>query len=236
MSHFCEKACWALNFHGIEHDIKLIPVGLHVFKAKRLGVPSTTVPILVVDEQVIQGSDQIIDWAESRSESKTLIPNGDIDRCLEIEKRLDDIAGVHVRRYFYSESLVEHSSSVRQAYLNDSTLFHKVFIYATWSGIRKFMIKVMDLGKEQGVQSKDIIDGELDWLDGLLSDGRKYLVGDRFSRADLTAASLLAPIVIPKEHPVYNGVELPPRMTSDIEAWKARPSIKWVHDIYSKYR
>jgi glutathione S-transferase len=35
-----------------------------------------------------------------------------------------------------------------------------------------------------------------------LSDGRRFLVGDRFSAADLTFAALCAPIVIPPEYSV----------------------------------
>jgi glutathione S-transferase len=33
---------------------------------------------------------------------------------------------------------------------------------------------------------------ELDWIDSKLSDRRSYLVGDRFSRVDVTVASLLS--------------------------------------------
>ena len=45
-------------------------------------------------------------------------------------------------------------------------------------------------GSRIGSRSK--LEAELDWFDGKLADGRAYVAGDRFSRADLTVASLLA--------------------------------------------
>lgn len=238
MSHFCEKARWALDHHGVEYEVSLIPPGLHAFRAKRLGTPGTSVPILVTGRDVIQGSSRIIDWAGSRANpgADSLDPDGSIEECNGIEKRLDDVMGVHIRRYYYSEALVEYPDDVRRVYLKDSSLFHKIFIYLSWGPVRKRMIELMDLGTEQGLESRDIIDGELSWLDDMLSDGREFLVGDRFSRADLTAASLISPLVLPPEHPVYSGLSLPPRMSREAAEWQDRPSIKYTRQIYKKYR
>ena len=40
-----------------------------------------------------------------------LTPDDARDECLSLEQRLDRHAGVHVRRYYYSEALVEHPVS-----------------------------------------------------------------------------------------------------------------------------
>ena len=42
-------------------------------------------------------------------------------------------------------------------------------------------------------------------VDELLSDGRPYLCGDQFTAADLTFASMTAPITLPREY----GIRLP---------------------------
>ena len=84
------------------------------------------------------------------------------------------------------------------------------------------MINRLDLGPEQGQESKCIVEGELSWLDGLLSNGRHFLTGDQFSRADLTAA--------------YADLRLPPRLAADLVNWENRPSINWVRQIYGQYR
>lgn len=206
--------------------------------AKKLKLPATTLPILIVDKEAIQGSANIIDWAQRYSSelSKSLTPSSDIEKCLEIEKRLDDVAGVHVRRFYYSEAVVDHPCELRRIFSKDLSFMNKMVLRGSWSMVRKLMIKGMDLGKDQGEESKRIIEQELDWIDGLLSNGGSFLVGDKFSRADLTAASLLAPIASPKKHPVYNDIALPPKMTSDMQTWQERPAIKWVNEIYSQYR
>jgi len=238
-SHFCEKGRWALNHINIEFEPAYLAPGLHIAFAKKHNLPATSLPILCMNREMIQGSCRIIDWAERRcaDPEKSLTPSSDMVKCSEIEKRLDDRAGVHVRRLYYSEALIEYPDRVRQVFSNDLGFFQKTMLRGMWPVVRNRMIKMMDLGPEQREDSKRIIEEELYWLDDKLSNGRKYLLGDTFSRADLTAASLLSPIVRPREHPVYNDrVKMPPKMLADMEKWNARPSIKWVRDMYSRHR
>lgn len=58
-------------------------------------------------------------------------------------------------------------------------------------------------------ESRSILETELDWLDSKLSDGRPYLIEDRFSRADLTVASLLALFACPQEISAFRGGTFP---------------------------
>ena len=105
-----------------------------------------------------------------------------------------------------------------------------------WGKICKYMIRGLDLGVEQGRESRQIIESELDWLDGLLADGRAFVLGDHFSRLDITAASLLSPLVLPPEHPSYHNLQLPPGVAADVAGWQERRSMRWIGDIYRNYR
>ena len=238
ISHYCEKARWALDYLGIDYELQHVAPGEHGQIAKKLGSPRSSVPYLAADGQLIQGSAEIIDWADNATSSKDrlLTPDASREECLQIEKRIDDIIGVHVRRFFYSEALVEFPNTVRPVFTRDLPLTKKLLVTMIWGKIRKIMIARLDLGTEQGQESRDITEGELDWLDELLSDGRKYLAGDEFSRADIAAASLLAPLALPPEHPTYNKIDLPPRMAASVSGWEQRPSIRWVRDMYAQYR
>ncbi len=238
ISHYCEKACWALDYLDIDYEISHVAPGLHRLIAKKLGAPGSSLPILVAEGQLVQGSAEIIDWADAAAstDSKRLTPNNAREECLELEKRLDDVAGVHTRRYYYSAALVDHPETVRPIFTKDLPILQKLLVGVTWGLVRKLMIDRMDLGTEQGQDSKCIVEGELRWLDGLLSNGRHFLAGDQFSRADLTAASLLAPLAAPKEHPTYADLRLPPRLAADLVNWENRPSINWVRQIYGQYR
>ena len=238
ISHYCEKARWALDFRGIDYELRSLAPGEHGQIARQLGTEKSSVPYLSIGDKVIQGSADIISWAEAlpAANGPRLTPERDIDDALEIEQRIDDIAGVHVRRFFYSEALVEHPATVRSFFIRDLPWVKKILIFAAWGKIRGLMIKRMDLGRTQGSESQDILSSELDWLDDLLADGRQHLVGERFSRADLAVASLLSPLVLPAEHPTYSGIQMPPRAGATLQTWDERPSMRWVRQTYSRYR
>ena len=73
----------------------------------------------------------------------------------------------------------------------------------------------------------------------ILGDRGDYLVGRTFGRADLTAASLWAPLAPPPAYPVallYRRVVLPPAEQAVISDWRDRPSFAWVRDIYAHHR
>lgn len=238
ISHYCEKARWALDYLGIDYELRHVAPGEHGQIAKKLGAPRSSVPYLSTGEQVIQGSADIIDWADKVTPSKTkrLTPDADREKCLQVEKRIDDIAGVHIRRFYYSEALVEYPRTVRPIFTRDLTLKKKLLTSIFWGKIRNLMIARMDLGPKQAQESRDITEGEIDWIDGLLSGGTKYLVGDVFSRADIAAASLLAPLVLPTEHPTYGRLKHPPNLAAVVAGWEHRPSFTWVRNIYTQYR
>jgi glutathione S-transferase len=102
ISHYCEKARWALDRLEIDHELLYPPVGLHMQIAKNLGAARSSVPILIADERVVQGSAAIIDWADAATaeDADRLTPASVCDPCREIERRADDVLGVHVRRFY----------------------------------------------------------------------------------------------------------------------------------------
>jgi glutathione S-transferase len=59
-----------------------------------------------------------------------------------------------------------------------------------------------------------------------LDDGRAYLCGERFSAADLTFASLAAPMLMPPEYgvPLPQPDELPATMAETVRELRAHPA------------
>jgi glutathione S-transferase len=238
ISHYCEKARWALDYLEVDYELRHLPPGVHISIVRKLGATQTALPILAADGEVIEGSSSIIDWADAHTASggKRLTPIEDCDTCRKIEKRLDDVFGVQLRRYYYSEALLMQPQAVRPIFSQGLSLPHRVLLRFIWREICERMIAGMDLGIPQGLESRQVVVAELDWLDALLADGRRFLVGDRFSRADLTAASLLAPLARPDEHPSYRHLQIPPGVAADLVSWEERPSVSWVRDIYRRFR
>ncbi|MEP1469401.1 MAG: glutathione S-transferase family protein [Halieaceae bacterium] len=236
ISHYCEKARWALDYLGIDYELHCVAPGVHGDLAKKLGANGTSLPILVSGDQVIQGSGQIIEWAESLSDNgRSLIPISS-PSISDIEHRLNEVLGVHVRRMYYSEALIECPETVLPIFMEYLPAEEAQFVSEAWEVITAAMVERMDLGMDQRQESRQIVMEHLDWLDALLADGDGYIAGDAFSSIDISASALLAPLAMPQEHPTYGGLQVPPRMTEDIANWKHRPVTNYVAEMYRLHR
>jgi len=237
ISHYCEKARWAMDYFGIEHEARHVMPGAHRAIAKKLGAKRKSVPFLQTDDGVITGSPAIIDWCELHNAGKRpSLAGADPQAVRATEKRLDDVVGVHVRRFYYSDALITSPASVRPIFSNGLPLWQRAAVTLGWSRIVPLMIKGLDLGVAQGLESRAMVEAELDWLDGLLADGRPYLHGDQWTRADLTAAALLGPLAAPKEHPMVEKAFYPSRVRQTINEWEQRPAMQFVKRMYATHR
>ena len=63
-----------------------------------------------------------------------------------------------------------------------------------------------------------------------------YLVGDSFSVADLTAATILNPVALPVEYPVDYPQPYPPELEKWLARWSAHPGTEWVREMYRRHR
>ena len=237
ISHYCEKARWALEACGIDFELRQLMVGSHRRIAAQRGASAGTLPFLSTDQGVVSGSAAIVDWCEATS----LTPPapwraGETAGTRAKAQRLDDVVGVHVRRFYYSDALFSMPAAVRPLFSQGLPWWQDLLVTLGWSRIVPKMRKGMDLGPAQGLESRAALARELDWLDGLLADGRPYLCGEHWSRADLTAASLLAPLVAPPEHPTIKTVAFPAQVRAAMNEWAQRPILRHVAQCYARHR
>jgi len=237
-SHYCEKARWALEWHGIAFDEVTWPPGLHRLLAARGGAKATSLPLLIGCGEVVEGSSAIIDWAERNAaeSDRSLTPDTGRDHAAAIEQRADEVIGIHVRRLAYAALLPGHADVVKRAMFQSAAGWHRRAGNLTWPLVWRLIMKTYDVGPGAAADSRAKLEGEIDWLDGLLADGRPYLVGDRFSRADLTVASLLSGLARPKEMPVYRDMRVPDTLAADMRRWGERPAMRFVRAQYRAHR
>jgi glutathione S-transferase len=236
LSHFCEKARWALDWHGIAYsEISWAP-GLHRVLLKRYRANDSTLPVLLDDETIVQGSSAIIDWAESRGQAtaRSLSPQKkDLAEAQAIERRADEVIGVHVRRLAYAELLPNYPHVAKRELFPPTSGWQGRIGRMMWPAIRRIMMRAYDIRPGAASESRSRLESELDWIDSKLSDRRSYLVGDRFSRVDVTVASLLAPFARPKER--YHE-STPDAIAADVARWSDRPVMRWVSTQYRDHR
>ncbi len=237
ISHYCEKARWALEACGIDFEYRHTMVGAHRAIAKKLGARRGSVPYLQTDQGVVCGSAAIVDWCEAHRGAAGVPWHAQDDApARAIEKRLDDVLGVHVRRFFYSYALTTMPETVRPLFSDGLPMWQRLALRLGWSRVVPLMCKGMDLGPAQGLESRAILEAELDWLDGLLADGRPYLCGTGWNRADLALASLLGPLVEPPQHPLADKVTFPAQVQTTMQAWAMRPALQHVRRMYAQHR
>jgi glutathione S-transferase len=63
-----------------------------------------------------------------------------------------------------------------------------------------------------------------------------YLVGDRFTVADLTAAALLSPLVRPPEFPYKAAAPLPESFAKIVDSLSSHPAFRWTLETYRQHR
>jgi len=211
-----------------------VPV-YHFPKVKRLPVSQTFVPILQNGKEYVQGSSEIVQWLEDKHPAKPLLPEGEEarERARGIDAQLGKL-GVHVRRYVYWILLPEATAG-KQAlglYLRG---FKKKWLEFTFPILRTAIFKGLNVNASSAEHSLQRVREGLDWLEAT-RQGRSYLAGERFSYLDLSAASLLSPLSLPPEHPVYSQLEIPEKLNAKLEEFRRHPALKWVDGIYRQYR
>ncbi len=95
------------------------------------------------------------------------------------------------------------------------------------------MRKYMDINEESALKSRQKLGAAIDKLHDRLQINA-FLVGDQFTRADLSAAALLAPLCRPEKYGL-NWPDQLPRQYLEL-ADEFQPKIKWVDEVYEKFR
>ena len=235
ISHYCEKARWALDHKKIPYQIVNLIPGPHILTTRRM-CPQTFVPILRDDNAIIQGSGAIISYLDQMYPERLLTPIDPQEKkeALELEKYFDAEIGMHLRRYIYN-AILPRREIVEPLLLAQGPSWGPVFYRMAFPLVRALMRKSMNIHPESAARSETRLRGALDKLNGLIAT-RPFIIGNQLSRVDITAASLLAPLCWPREHSFqWPALVLEP-LAGFRKEWEAHPSFQWVLRTYREHR
>ena len=234
-SHYCEKARWALDYKGIVFDTRNLLPGLHIRTAKKLADDSC-LPILVDQGSVIQDSTAIIDYLDRTYPQKPLTPSDpkQARRALDWEEFADEKIGVPLRLWFYFHTLSDRRRA-RDFLLQGSPWYGYVLFPLVFSRVRSAMCASMNIHAVSAEQAKQQFVAALDRLDQVVATQR-FLVGDRFSRADLSVCALLAPYCASGKTEQETERAYPPAVYALRMQHKERPFFEWVQENYRSMR
>ncbi len=235
VSHFAEKARWALDWKRIPHVRRALGVG-YVPRAF-WATGQLRLPILFLDGTAIADSTRIIAALEGLAPDPPLYPADAAERrrALDLEDYFDEGLG-HALRAVIIGTLFERepaaafdalSTGMGPAARRAMGLMSPLFA--------GFYRRRHDINAATVERGRVRVQEALDRIAAELGPSR-FLVGDRFSVADLTAAALLSPIVRPPEFPYLPAGPIPESTASYRDELAAHPAFAWAAEIYRHHR
>jgi glutathione S-transferase len=236
VSHYNEKVRWALDYKQVPHVRRAVTPALQELRARRLRA-GRTLPILQLNGRAIGDSTRIIEEIERRWPDPPLYPSDPQERrrALELEEYFDEDCGHDLRRVLFNDNLTEPEKFLGMLYGPDHPRLGLIKALGPVLGpVVKWRYEIQP---DRVAHSREVVRAALHKVEADAGPGG-YLVGGSFTVADLTAASILAPIVVPPEFP-YIKLHPDDRAAQSREfrtSLQDRPGFKWVEDMYARHR
>jgi glutathione S-transferase len=235
ISHYCEKARWALDYKGIAFETQTLLPGLHVKKLKSL-VPESSVPVLQVQDAFIQGSDQIIDYLDTQYPDKLLTPTDTTQKQQSLEwERFAAAKIADPLRNLYYHYLLERPKTLLPLFSADGPWYGSLVLKVIYKRLERRMRAAYQINQRTAQIAMRVVDKAIKQLETHLAQ-QPFLVGDSFSRADLSMCALLSPLVLPERG--YLKLEsLSAQPLRDFRMVHiTSPVFRWVNTLYNTYR
>jgi glutathione S-transferase len=235
VSNYNEKARWALDYKRIGHVRRAAIPGRHRRIAAEL-TSGRTFPVLLLDGAAIGDSAQIIDTLERRHREPPLYPAEPLARrrALVLEKCFDEHLGPYSRLLFLSHTLDDRGLFLG-AFAPDVKRLLRLKANAIFPLVRRRVIAKFAINERSVAAAHEKLRAAGERFRAEVG-ASGYLVGATFTVADLTLASLLAPIVAPPEFPYPQPQRGHPRLAPLRRALARLGLLEWTLEVYARRR
>ena len=216
-SPWAERVRWALTFKGVPYEKQEYRPGVDEEAVKKL-TGQAQVPVLLVNGTVIPDSTAILNWLEEYKPQPALLPASEKDRAQVIlwEEVMGGVLGPQARLLIVGHFLRSGESELQQG----GSYFAQKYQHSAYA--------------EE--HAKVTVERILTSLKHAL-DGRQYLVGDTFTRADIIAASMLLMVNPAPDDLFLFPAAMRPMYTVPLTQDSAfAPIFAWRDEIYRKHR
>ncbi len=241
ISHYCEKARWALDRGGVAYrEHGYMPAFHFPFAARALlgtgnGATDGTSTRFSTPLLVGQGGSR---WADSTEIARYADPSlFELEEAEALDRHFSENLGAHTRRIVYWYALPDRPRLERLARENVGATQARLFVTAL-PVLEKVLRKSLRITEEGCARSVQKVDAIADEVAERLSDGRRYLVGDRFTIADLSFASLFSIVVMPPEYgaTLMRPEELDGGLRAHVERYRAHPAGQFALRMFREHR
>lgn len=227
ISHYCEKARWALDWAGVSYQERAHLQIFHWFAVRRAG-GGKTAPVLVCGDRVLSDSAEIVDEADAQATPERRLLPDDPAAAAEVralQQDFDTRLGPHGRRWMYYGLRGRRDLAIAYGCTGVSA-WQRRALPLVYPAAARLIDRYLDITPATAAESEAVVRTTFDEVAKRLSDGRPYLCGDRFTAADLTFAALAASVLMPPEYgvPLPQPDELPASMAVTVRELRSHPA------------
>jgi glutathione S-transferase len=227
ISHYCEKARWALERAGVPYRERAHMQMIHRVAVRR-AKGNGTVPVLVCGDRVLAESADIVDEADKRAPADRRLFPDDPEAAAEVrrlEHDFDERLGPHGRLWMYYGLRGRRDLALAYGCTGVPAWERRAFQLA-YPLAERAISHFLDITPATAAESESEVRTNFDAVGDRLADGRPYLCGDHFTAADLTFAALAAAVLMPPEYgvPLPQPEELPAAMAPVVRELRAHPA------------
>jgi glutathione S-transferase len=232
ISHYCEKARWALDRARVPYRERAHLQVVHWFHVKR-AAGGWTAPALRCGSLALSESADIVRWADARGGLGLYAS----EEAGALERDFDARLGPHGRRWMY-DAIRGNGGLVRKYGVTGVPGWERRSVPVAFGLVTRVIDRYLKITPESAAKSLRVSREVFDEVRERLADGRRFLVGDRFSAADLAFAALSAPLTMPPEYgvPLPSPDEVPAQMAEVVREMRAHPAGEFALEMYRRER
>ena len=216
-SPWAERVRWALNYKGLPYEKQNYQPGVDEEAVKKL-TGQAQVPVLLVNGTVIPDSTAILNWLEEYKPQPALMPTSAKDRAQVMmwEELMDGVLGPQARMLIIGHFLRSNEPELQQGGRYFAQKYQHSAYAEEYAGLT--VERILTILKHA-------------------LDGRQYLVADAFTRADVTAASMLLLVNPPPDELFLFPASMRPMYTVPLTSNAAFAQVfAWRDKTYRKHR
>jgi glutathione S-transferase len=217
-----------------ESEQNLSPINRFVVQQ----VGGQSVPVLITQAETLKSSDEILRYVDTIAPPELKLYPTNPDHRQQVENLVysfDSILGPAVRLWTYFH-IMGLPRLLQPLWCEGVPWFERLLFPLVFPWMRSNVLQMYTISEETAIAAHESICKTFETVENLLAGDRTYLVGDRFSAADLTFATLAAAVVIPVGYGVAlpDVSELPASMATNIQRFRETVGGKFVFRLYQE--